>query len=615
MNLTDIKKAIDLVEQDTGRKIDFYSMKYDDQEVYKMIGEGDTHAVFQLESSGMKNFMRDLKPDCIEDIIAGISLYRPGPMQYIKTYVYNKKHPDEIKYKHPALKKNLEATYGVMVYQEQVMNICRELAGYSMGGADSIRRMMSKKKAAALAAERVTFVHGGTFTNEKGVTVKVHGAVANGMSEQDADQLFSEMMDFASYAFNKSHAAAYAYVAYQTAYLKCHYLKEFIVAVLNNRINKIDEITNYLMYLKQKNVKVLPPDINKSIVGFSVEGDCVRVGLAAVKGVGSAIMEEMVAERNANGPYSDLYSFLSRMYNVKLNSRMIESLIFAGAFDCFGKARSVLIQAYPLLQDRVAADNKAKAGGQISMFDMFDAAGGGMDEFVYPEADEYSMRDKLRKEKQVTGVYLTGHPLQSCEAALAAMRYNSADVHKLDPTTGDEEEQTEEQTELQDGSNIVLRGMIISAEKKFSKSGKEFGVGVLEDLMGTVEVMVSPPKWQRLKSVLVPDKLVTVTGRISASGDREASIWATNIEEWKTATVEPEQKGEAKKICCYLAGGKDSPLSADVLDIACAYPGRDTLYIKDTDTGNIFKCGSPVDANRARAEMVGLLGENNVRIA
>ena len=615
MNLTDIKKAIDLVEQDTGRKIDFYSMKYDDQEVYKMIGEGDTHAVFQLESSGMKNFMRDLKPDCIEDIIAGISLYRPGPMQYIKTYVYNKKHPDEIKYKHPALKKNLEATYGVMVYQEQVMNICRELAGYSMGGADSIRRMMSKKKAAALAAERVTFVHGGTFTNEKGVTVKVHGAVANGMSEQDADQLFSEMMDFASYAFNKSHAAAYAYVAYQTAYLKCHYLKEFIVAVLNNRINKIDEITNYLMYLKQKNVKVLPPDINKSIVGFSVEGDCVRVGLAAVKGVGSAIMEEMVAERNANGPYSDLYSFLSRMYNVKLNSRMIESLIFAGAFDCFGKARSVLIQAYPLLQDRVAADNKAKAGGQISMFDMFDAAGGGMDEFVYPEADEYSMRDKLRKEKQVTGVYLTGHPLQSCEAALAAMRYNSADVHKLDPSTSDEEEQTEEPTELQDGSNIVLRGMIISAEKKFSKSGKEFGVGVLEDLMGTVEVMVSPPKWQRLKSVLVPDKLVTVTGRISASGDREASIWATNIEEWKTATVEPEQKGEAKKICCYLAGGKDSPLSADVLDIACAYPGRDTLYIKDTDTGNIFKCGSPVDANRARAEMVGLLGENNVRIA
>lgn len=614
MNLTDIKKAVDLVEQDTGRKIDFYAMKYDDPEVYRMIGEGDTHAVFQLESGGMKSFMRDLKPDCIEDIIAGISLYRPGPMQYIKTYVYNKKHPDEIKYKHPALKKNLEATYGVMVYQEQVMNICRELAGYSMGGADSIRRMMSKKKVAALAAERVTFVHGGTFTNEKGVTVNVPGAVANGMSEQDADQLFSEMMDFASYAFNKSHAAAYAYVAYQTAYLKCHYLKEFIVAVLNNRINKIDEITNYLMYLKQKDIKVLPPDINKSIVGFSVEGDCVRVGLAAVKGVGSAIMEEMVAERNANGPYKDLYAFLSRMYNVKLNSRMIESLIYAGAFDSFGKARSVLIQAYPLLQDRVAADNKAKAGGQLSMFDMFDEADGGMDEFVYPVVEEYPLRDKLRMEKQVTGVYLTGHPLQPCAEALSAMRYNSADIHKLDPTD-DESDEPAEQTELQDGSTVTLRGMIISSEKKFSKGGKEFGIGVLEDLMGTVEVMVSPSKWQQLKNMLEPDKLVTVTGRISASGDRPAGIWATSMEEWKDAAATETPVREAQKICCYLSGGMDSALTNDILDIARTYPGKDTLYIKDTSSGEIYRSAVRLDARRARAEMVDLLGENNVRIA
>lgn len=358
---------------------------------------------------------------------------------------------------------------------------------------------------------------------------------------------------------------------------------------------------------------MLPPDINKSIVGFSVEGDCVRVGLAAVKGVGSSIMEEMVAERNANGPYKDLYAFLSRMYNVKLNSRMIESLIYSGAFDCFGKARSVLIQAYPLLQDRVAADNKAKAGGQLSMFDMFDASDGGMDEFVYPEADEYNLRDKLRYEKQVTGVYLTGHPLQSCEAALSAMKYNSADVHKLDPT-GDEDESVTEQSELQDGSTVTLRGMIVSAEKKFSKNGKEFGIGVLEDLVGTVEVMVSPGKWQQMKNLLVPDKLVTVTGRISANGEREASIWATHMEEWRTVSAEPSEE-KAKKICCYLSGGRNSPMTGDVLDIARAYPGRDTLYIKDPDTGEIYKYGVRLDANRARAEMVGLVGENNVRIA
>ena len=615
MNLTDIKKAIDLVEQTTGKRIDFYSMGYDDREVYKMIGEGDTHAVFQLESGGMKNFMKDLKPDCIEDIIAGISLYRPGPMQYIKTYVYNKKHPDEIKYKHPALKKNLEATYGVMVYQEQVMNICRELAGYSMGGADSIRRMMSKKKVAALAAERVTFVHGGTFTNEKGVTVAVPGAVANGMSEEDAEQLFNEMMDFASYAFNKSHAAAYAFVAYQTAYLKCHHLKEFIVAVLNNRIDKIEEITNYLTYLKQKDVKVLPPDINKSIVGFSVEGDCVRVGLAAVKGVGSAIMEEMVAERKANGEYKDLYEFLSRLYNVKINSRMIESLICAGAFDCFGKPRAVLMQAYPLIEERVTADNKAKSGGQLSMFDMFDTGGGGMDDFVYPDVEEFPTRDKLKLEKKVTGVYLTGHPLQAYTGMLSSMKHNTSDVHKLDASGDEEETETEVDTELQDGSAITLGGMIVSADKKFSKNGKEFGVGVLEDLYGTVDIMVSPSKWGALKSRMQADKLVTVTGKISASGDREASVWVTDIEEWKETAVDVKSEEPEKKICCYLDGVVLEDRMRDILDIARAYPGKDQLYVKNKTTGEIFKVAVKLNAVHARAELMTLLGEINVKLA
>lgn len=383
--------------------------------------------------------------------------------------------------------------------------------------------------------------------------------------------------------------------------------------MLNNRIDKIEEITNYLTYLKQKDIKVLPPDVNKSLVGFSVEGDCVRVGLAAVKGVGSAIMEQMVAERDANGPYKDLYAFLSRMYNVKLNSRMIESLIYSGAFDCFGRARSVLIQAYPLLQDRVAADNKAKAGGQLSMFDMFDDADGGMDEFVYPVADEYSLREKLRKEKEVTGVYLSGHPLQSCAAALSAMKYNSADIHKLDPTDEESEEQTE-QTELRDGMTVTLRGMIVSSEKKFSKNGKEFGMGVLEDLVGTVEVLVAPSKWQALKGCLEADKLVTVVGRISANGDREANIWATTIEEWKDA-ASSAPKEEEKRICCYLDGGMTSSYTEGILDIARTYPGRDTLYIKDKGTGELYRSAVRLDAQRARAEMVTLLGEDNVRIA
>lgn len=619
MNLTDIKKAIDLVEQTTGERIDFYTkenMKCQDKATYHMIGEGDTHAVFQLEGGGMKNFMKDLKPDCIEDIIAGISLYRPGPMQYIKTYVYNKKHTDEIIYKHPALKKNLEATYGVMVYQEQVMNICRELAGYSMGGADSIRRMMSKKKHEALAAQRKTFIHGGTFTNEKGETVPVHGAVANGMSEKDADTLFSEMMDFASYAFNKSHAAAYAYVSYQTAFLKCHYLKEFIVAVLNNRIGKIEEITNYLTYLKQHGVTVLPPDINKSVVGFSVEGDKVRVGLAAVKGVGEAIMQQMVDERARNGEYKDLYEFLSRLYEIKLNSRVLESLVYAGAFDCFGKPRAVMVQALPLLVDRVASDKKARMGGQYFMFDMPDAFGSAGDDFVYPVAPEFSPRDKLRLEKQVSGVYLSGHPLEAYAEKLSVMECNSLDINKLGESAESEDGETavaeDTPNGLADGSTVVLGGMLVNAEKRFAKSGREFGMGVLEDLVGTVSVMVSPSSWARLKNSFQPDKLVTVTGRISASGDREPSVWVSAIDEWKELSVETRSD---KKICCYVEGGENNPYMDEILEISSAYPGRDEMFIKDTSDGKLYKTAVKLNAASARAELIALLGEGNVKLA
>ena len=615
MNLTDIKKAIDIVEETTGKRLDFYSMGVDDADVYKMIGEGNTHAVFQLESGGMKNFMKDLKPDCIEDIIAGISLYRPGPMQYIKTYVYNKKNPDRIVYKHPVLKKNLDTTYGVMVYQEQVMNICRELAGYSMGGADAIRRMMSKKKHDALAAQREIFIHGGTFTNEKGETVPVPGAVANGMSEKDADGLFSEMMDFASYAFNKSHAAAYAFVAYQTAYLKCHHLKEFIVAVLNNRITKIEEITNYLTYIKQQGVSVLPPDINKSRVGFSVEGDCIRVGLAAVKGIGEGIMQQLVDERTEKGAYKDYYEFLSRAYDLKINSRIIDGLTYAGAFDCFGHNRASLLQATPLLLDRVSADKKARSGGQYYMFDMPEVSGGA-DDFVWPEVKEFSPRDRLMHEKEVAGVYLTGHPLEAYADKLSAMEYTTADINRIS-AGGEEGEDAVEETqegELSDGSTVRLGGMLVSAEKKFAKSGREFGIGTLEDLMGTVSVMISPSSWSKFRSVFVPDKLVTVTGKVSASGDREPTIWVSTIEEWKESAAQ-SKKADAKKICCYIAGGEKNPQMSEVLDVAAAYPGDDELYVKDTVTNKLYRTASRLNAVGARAELIMILGEGNVKLA
>lgn len=619
-NLTDIKTACEYVEKKTGERIDFYNMEYNDPEVYKMIGSGDCAAVFQLENGGMTNFMKELKPDCLEDIIAGISLYRPGPMQYIPTFIHNKKHPKDIKYTHKTLENNLAATYGVMVYQEQVMNICRELAGYSLGGADSIRRFMSKKKKDKLQAEKKTFIYGGTFTNDRGEVVEVAGAVKNGMKESDAETLFAEMEHFAEYAFNKSHAAAYAYITYQTAYLKCHYVKEFMAAVLNNRITNIKEITKYLTYLKERKIPVYPPDVNKSEVEFSVEGEGIRIGLAAIKGVGAAVMQEIVNERQRGGPYTDMMQMIKRIENngssknggSVMNKKVIENLIYSGACDCFGKNRSVLCQSYELILDRVNSDKKAKVRGQYSMFDMGGDAG--LDEvFIYPEVEEFPLREKLRYEKDVTGVYLTGHPLQDFSDKLGEFKHNSMDVIRA----GGEEELGEMddggvmETVLADNAHITLGGMIISAEKRFSKNGKEFGAGVLEDLYGTVELLVSQNKWQALKNKFVPDIVVSVTGRLSVQDGRTPSVWVDSITEISDSGA--NKKG--KRICCYLEGGEQNEVYPELIDIAKAYPGFDQLYIKNTETGQLFLSPVRLNIDEAHPELSAAVGAKNVKLA
>lgn len=618
-NLTDIETASDYVEKKTGERPDFYNMQYNDPDVYKMIGSGDCAAVFQLENGGMTKFMKDLKPDCLEDIVAGISLYRPGPMQYIPTFIHNKKHPKDIIYKHRALENNLAATYGVMVYQEQVMNICRELAGYSLGGADSIRRFMSKKKKDKLQAEKQTFIHGGTFKNDRGEVVEVKGAVANGMKVEDAEQLFGEMEHFAEYAFNKSHAAAYAYITYQTAYLKCHHLKEFMAAVLNNRITNIKEITKYLTYLKDRKVPVYPPDVNKSEVEFSVEGDGLRIGLAAIKGVGAAVMQEIVDERKRGGPYSDMMQFIKRIENngnakgggTVINKKVIENLIYSGACDCFGINRSVLIQSYELILDRVNADKKAKVRGQYSMFDMGSDLGVA-ETFEYPVAEEYTLREKLRYEKEVTGVYLTGHPLQDFSDKLAGFKYNSLDFSRMggDENEFEGEDAAAAEETLTDNMQIELGGMIISAEKRFSKNGKEFGAGVLEDLFGTIELLVSQNKWNSLKNKFVPDQVVTVKGRLSAQPDRTPSVWVDSITEWNDAGS--NKKG--KRICCYLDGGEKNDLYTELMDIAKAYPGYDQLYIKDTLSNALFLSPVRLNVDEAHPELSAAIGAKNVMV-
>lgn len=597
--LTDIKKAVDIIKVTQGRDIDFYDMEYDDAGVYKLIGEGDTHAVFQLESEGMKKFMRDLKPSCLEDIIAGISLYRPGPMDKIDDYVFNKKNPDKIKYDHPLTKPILEVSYGIMVYQEQVMQMVQALGGYTLGRADNVRRMMSKKKVDAMEKEREVFVHG---TVDHGV--EIPGCIKNGVPEKVANKIYDDMIAFASYAFNKSHAAAYAYLAYQTAYLKCYYPVEFITAVLNNRITSIDEIRNYLGYLKERNVTVLPPSINKSYEEFTVENGAVRVGLVAIKNVGKSIIEEIVKERERGGEFTDFVQFVKRIENAQLNKRMLESLIYAGAFDCLGKTRSQYIAVYESVIDRVNKDRAARLKGQFSFFDMNDACAE-LDSFEYPDMREYPLGVKLGKEKEVAGVYLTGHPLEEFTGHLRQYEHNSSNILPSENDDG-------ETVGLKDDTVVKLGGMLIEAEKKITKTGKEIAIGKLEDLYGTVDIMLTGYTYKKLKNVFVKDTMVTVSGKIKNRED-SVTVWVDSIVPWQDVTPETPPK----MICFYLSFDNSDPSLMDNLqDILSAYPGRDETYCKNLDDGKLYPLGIGVDISDSLiSEAKGLMGSDNVKVA
>ena len=599
--LTDIKKAIDIIKVTQGVELDFYGKDggYDDEGVFKLIGDGDTHAVFQLESEGMKKFMRDLKPTSLEDIIAGISLYRPGPMDKIGEYVYNKKHPDKIKYDHPLCKPILEVSYGIMVYQEQVMQMVQALGGYTLGRADNVRRMMSKKKVDAMEKEREVFVNG---TVDHGVVIP--GCIKNGVPEDVANKIYDDMIAFASYAFNKSHAAAYAYLAYQTAYLKCYYPVEFITAVLNNRITSIDEIRNYLSYLKERNVTVLPPSINKSFAEFSVENGAVRTGLVAVKNVGRAVIDEIIKERERGGEFTDFVQFVKRTDSAQLNKRSLESLIYAGAFDCLGKTRSQYIAVYESVIDRVSKDKAARLKGQFSFFDMgIDSEG--LDTFTYPNVREYPLSVKLAKEKEVAGVYLTGHPLEEFTGHLKQFEYNSSNIRLTEDENG-------EMRGLKDDTPVKLGGMLIEAEKKITKAGKDLGIGKLEDLYGTVDVMLTGFTYKKLKNVFTKDTMVTVTGKVK-NRDDSVTVWVDSITPWQD--IKPETP--PKMICFYLSFANSAPsLMDDLQDILGAYPGRDETYCKNADDGKIYPLNIGVEiSDGLLREVKGLMGEENVKVA
>lgn len=591
--LTDIKKAQDNVKKVHGIDVDFDKIGYDDPKVYELIGSGNTEAVFQLESGGMKNFMRELKPDSLEDIIAGISLYRPGPMDSIPTYIKNKKNPASVAYDHKLLKPILEVTYGVIVYQEQVMQIVRALGGYSMGRSDNVRRMMSKKKEADMEKEREIFINGGVENGKE-----IPGAIKMGVDKATANKVYDNLIKFASYGFNKSHAAAYAYLAYQTAYLKCYYPVEYFTAVLNNRITKIDELSHYLTYLKEAKIPVLSPSINKSGAEYTVDNNSVRIGLGSIKGVGLPIINRIIEEREKNGEYKDFIEFITRMEDLQsgkslINRRMVEQLIFAGAFDCFNKKRSVLIACYGDIMDRVASNREAKMRGQISFFDAMPQM---QIDFKYPEMDEYKPNYKYLKEKEVAGVYLSGHPLAAYVDKMKTYRYNTAMLNN---------DNSDQAPPLD--TKLTIAGMLTSTVNKMTKKGKPMGTAVLEDLYGSIELVAFGNSYEAARPVWINDTVVAVTGTLKQN-DNGVSFWVDSITPFTDADANNQ------KVCCYLSLD-DKAKTADLREIVKAYPGSGYLYVKNTADDKLYRLSDKFSVEPlSLGELCAVLGEDNVKL-
>ncbi len=518
--LTVIRDTVNLVEQGHNLKIDINSINYEDPHVYKMIGEGKTVGIFQLESGGMTQFMKELQPNSLEDIIAGISLYRPGPMDQIPRYIRNKNNPKEIRYHHPLLENILNVTYGCMVYQEQVMQIVRELGGYSYGRSDLVRRAMSKKKVSVMEQERKNFIYG--ITDEQGNEV-VRGAVKNGVDEKTADKIFDEMMDFASYAFNKSHAAAYAVVAYQTAWLKHYYPVEFLAASLNSFLGSSDKVSQYVNECKVLNIKVLPPDVNESNVKFTVVNQKIRFGLAAIKNVGEGAIRSMIAERTQNGLYSTFLDFCQRIEGREINKRCIEGLIKSGAFDSLKVYRSKLMAVFERFLDGIAQAKKKSMEGQLSIFELMQEPQESLQE-DYPDIKEYPPNVMLAMEKEMLGLYVSGHPLSEHQSVLdknVTLYSKDMFVDNNEDNTGDIELGLKK---LSDSMRVTVGGIIVSKKTKTTKNNNLMAFVGLEDLFGTMELIVFPTIYEKFSQLLQQESIVIVNGRLSLKEDEQPKI-------------------------------------------------------------------------------------------
>lgn len=600
--LTVIRDAKELIKKNRGIDVEF-DKDMADPKVYKLWQDGDSVGIFQFESQGMTNFMKELKPDCLEDIIAGVSLYRPGPMDQIPRYIANKKDPEHAVYTHPALKPILKVTYGCMVYQEQVMQIVRDLAGYSLGRADLVRRAMGKKKLDVMAKERENFVHGKLDENGN---VEIPGCVRNGIDEASANKIFDEMSEFAKYAFNKSHAACYAVVAYQTAYLKAYYPAEFMAAMLNSFLGNLDKIPIYINECKKSNIAILKPDINKSYTKFTATDNSVRFGLGSIKNVGLAAVDAIVKERENGGEFKDFTDFAERIYGEAVNKKCIESLIRAGAFDNMGKTRCTLIASYEQIIDTIADSQKKNFTNQITMFDISNSEEDIQKmKYNYMEMDEFSEKELLSMEKEMLGIYISGHPLEKYRKQLDEVtNFNTAQIEETmeQMTAG-------EKCDLQDGQSVKLAGVITKIKKKFTKSNKVMAFVTIEDLYGSCELIVFESCYNKCSNLLIEESLILCEGRISIRDENDITIIANQITELKSnsqrrlvidITDLPEETKEKLRGTIKFFEGEQNNLKVNVKTNG-----------KETECGAIFadNAGKTIEAFKD------VVGEDRVELA
>ena len=592
--LTVIQNAQKLAEKTAGHAIDMMKIDFNDPKVLQMIGSGKCEGVFQLESAGMKNFMKELKPQSLEDIIAGISLYRPGPMDFIPQYIRGKNHPETIRYDCPQLKPILEPTYGCIVYQEQVMQIVRDLAGYTLGRSDLVRRAMSKKKASVMEKERRNFVYGNP---EEGVP----GCVSRGIDEKTANKIYDEMIDFAKYAFNKSHAAAYAIVSYQTAWLKYYYPVEFMAALMTSCIDNPGKVSEYIANCRQMGIAILPPDINKSEGVFTVEGGSIRYALSAIKGIGRPVMEAIGQERGKGGPFTSIRDFCQRLSGKEVNKRTLENFIKSGAFDSLGGTRKQFMQVYEQVLDQISQDRKNSLTGQMSLFDLLSGEEKEEFELRLPNVGEYEKEEKLAFEKEVLGVYISGHPLEEYGERL---RKNISAV-----TTDFLPDEESGYPRVRDGAKEILGGMITDKTIKYTKNNKTMAFLTLEDLVGTVEVIVFPRDYERNAELLKEDSKVFIQGRVSVEEERPSKLILEKIYPFDTM---------GKELWIQFSDRKQYEEEvAELYDILRESDGSDSvvLYIRSEKAMKRLPQSRNVSADAAlTGKLAEKYGEANVKV-